>query len=61
MVHPPVQAESRYPYFMDYLRVYLLHVKGYSPEMIYEGGLRIEVVSEGREAVAVCMVAPFSS
>ena len=48
VIHPPLSIESRYPYFMDYLRVYLLHVKNYPPEMIYEGGLKIETTLDPR-------------
>ena len=48
VVHPPPKLESRYPYFMDYLRVYLLHVKGYSPELVYQGGLRIQTTLDPR-------------
>jgi penicillin-binding protein 1A len=33
---------GRYPYFLDYLRIYLTEVKKYDPELIYRGGLRID-------------------
>lgn len=42
VVHPPPGVEGKYPYFMDYVWAYLTVVKGYAPELIYGGGLRIE-------------------
>lgn len=42
VIHPPPGVEGRYPYFLDYVRRYLLDVKGYDPELIYRGGLTIE-------------------
>jgi membrane peptidoglycan carboxypeptidase len=48
VIHPAPRPETRYPYFMDYLRVYLLHVKGYTPEQVYQGGLRIETTLDPR-------------
>jgi penicillin-binding protein 1A len=48
VIHPAPKPESRYPFFMDYLRVYLLHVKGYSPELVYQGGLRIQTTLDPR-------------
>ncbi|MDQ3947405.1 MAG: transglycosylase domain-containing protein, partial [Actinomycetota bacterium] len=57
-VHPPPKPESRFPYFMDYLRVYLLHVKGYPADLIYSGGLRIETTIDPRlQAAAEAAVA----
>ena len=47
-VQPPPVVEGRYPYFLDYLRVYLLDVKGYSPDLLYRGGLRIETTLDPR-------------
>ncbi|HEV7536604.1 MAG TPA: transglycosylase domain-containing protein, partial [Acidimicrobiia bacterium] len=41
-VYPPPGVIGRYPYFLDYLRVYLTEVKKYDPELIYRGGLRID-------------------
>ena len=41
-VYPPPGVVGRYPYFLDYLRVYLLEVKKYSPDLVFRGGLRIE-------------------
>ena len=41
-VHPPPVFRSPYPYFLDYVRRYLLDVKGYPAELVYGGGLRIE-------------------
>ena len=41
-VYPPPGVVGRYPYFLDYLRIYLLEVKKYDPDLVYRGGLRIE-------------------
>ncbi|HVW32006.1 MAG TPA: transglycosylase domain-containing protein [Acidimicrobiia bacterium] len=42
VVMAPPKPETAYPFFMDYLRTYLLTVKGYTPQQIYSGSLRIE-------------------
>ena len=42
VVHAPPRPETHYPFFMDYLRTYLLNVKGYTPQQVYGGSLRIE-------------------
>ncbi len=58
VLHPPPKPESRFPYFMDYLRVYLLHVKNYPPDLVYQGGLRIETTLDPRlQAAAESAVA----
>ena len=41
-IYPPPGVVGRYPYFLDYLRIYLLEVKKYSPDLVFRGGLRIE-------------------
>ena len=41
-VYPPPGVIGRYPYFLDYLRLYLLEIKKYSPDLVFRGGLRIE-------------------
>src|SRR5438445_9963223 len=41
-VQPPPGVVGRYPYFLDYLRIYLTEVKKYDPDLIFRGGLRIE-------------------
>jgi penicillin-binding protein 1A len=57
-IHPAPKPESRFPYFMDYVRLYLLNVKGYSPELVYKGGLRIETTLDPRlQAAAEAAVA----
>jgi penicillin-binding protein 1A len=48
VVHPPPRPETHDPFFMDYLRTYLLNVKGYTPQQIYGGGLRIETTLDAR-------------
>jgi penicillin-binding protein 1A len=40
-IHPPKPAIERYPYFLDYVRRYLLDVAGIEPAVIYGGGLTI--------------------
>lgn len=37
---PPVNGASAYPYFVDYVRQYL--IERYGPEVVYRGGLKIE-------------------
>jgi penicillin-binding protein 1A len=46
-IHPPPDTVGPYPFFQDYVRIYLLS-KGYSPELIYNGGLRIETTLDPR-------------
>ncbi len=41
-VYPPPGIVGRYPYFLDYLRIYLLEVKKYDPDLVFRGGLRID-------------------
>ena len=48
VVHPPPKIETQYPWFMDYLRVYLLNVKGYTAQQVYGGSLRIETTFDPR-------------
>src|SRR6185295_243388 len=48
VVHPPPKVETAFPWFMDYLRVYLLNVKGYTAQQIYGGSLRIETTFDPR-------------
>ncbi|HEY3240027.1 MAG TPA: transglycosylase domain-containing protein [Acidimicrobiia bacterium] len=48
VVHPPPKVETQYPWFMDYLRVYLLNVKGYTAQQVYGGSLRIETTFDPR-------------
>ena len=47
-VYPPPKVEAKYPWFMDYLRVYLLNVKGYTAQQVYGGSLRIETTFDPR-------------
>ena len=48
VVYPPPKVETQYPWFMDYLRVYLLNVKHYTAQQIYGGSLRIETTFDPR-------------
>jgi penicillin-binding protein 1A len=48
VVYPPPKVETEFPWFMDYLRVYLLNVKGYTAQQIYGGSLRIETTFDPR-------------
>jgi penicillin-binding protein 1A len=58
VVHPPPKVETRYPFFMDYLRTYLLTVKGYTAQQVYGGSLRIETTFDPRlQAAAQAAVA----
>jgi penicillin-binding protein 1A len=47
-VYPPPRPETHFPFFMDYLRTYLLNVKGYTPQQVYGGSLRIETTLDPR-------------
>jgi penicillin-binding protein 1A len=48
VVYPPPKVETQYPWFMDYLRVYLINVKGYTAQQVYGGSLRIETTFDPR-------------
>jgi penicillin-binding protein 1A len=48
VIYPPPKVETQYPWFMDYLRVYLLNVKGYTAQQVYGGSLRIETTFDPR-------------
>ena len=48
VIHPPPKVETQHPWFMDYLRVYLLNVKGYTAQQVYGGSLRIETTFDPR-------------
>ncbi|HET9772994.1 MAG TPA: transglycosylase domain-containing protein [Acidimicrobiia bacterium] len=41
-IYPPPGVVGKHPYFLDYVRIYLLEVKKYDPDLVYRGGLRIE-------------------
>lgn len=41
VIYPPPDVVGPYPYFMDYVRTYLLNVKHYDPDLLYQGGLKI--------------------
>lgn len=43
---PPESGASRYPFFVDYVRQYLL--ARYTPEQIYRGGLRVDTTLDPR-------------
>ncbi|MEZ5141584.1 MAG: transglycosylase domain-containing protein [Acidimicrobiales bacterium] len=43
---PPENAIGRYPYFIDYVRQYL--IERYGPERVFRGGLRIETTIDPR-------------
>src|SRR5688572_14345735 len=58
LVHPPPRIETQYPFLMDYLRTYLLNVKGYTVQQVYGGSLRIETTFDPRlQAAAEAAVA----
>jgi penicillin-binding protein 1A len=40
LIHTPVEVQSKYPAFVDYVRRYLL--AKYGPQKVYEGGLRVQ-------------------
>ena len=41
-IYPPPGVVGKHPYFLDYVRIHLLEVKKYDPDLVYRGGLRIE-------------------
>ena len=43
---PPTNAIGRFPYFIDYVRQYL--IERYGPERVFRGGLRIETTIDPR-------------
>jgi len=42
IVYPPLDAVTRYPYFVDYVRRYLEIQPGIGPDVLYRGGLKIQ-------------------
>ena len=44
VVYPPVQPQSRYPYFVDYVRRFL--VNKYGEDLVFRGGLTIQSTIE---------------
>lgn len=51
VVYPPQQVTPRYPYFLDYLRRYL--VNKYGPEAVFRGGLEVHTtLDQARQAAA---------
>ena len=50
VIHPPQQLDPKYPYFMDYLRRYL--VARYGPETVFKGGLEIHTTLDPRMQAA---------
>ena len=46
LVYPPERLETTYPYFVDYVRRYL--VAKYGEDKVYRGGLRVETTIDAR-------------
>ena len=46
LVYPPERVETTYPYFVDYVRRYL--VARYGEDKVYRGGLRVETTIDAR-------------
>ena len=42
LVYAPQQQQTRYPYFVDYVRRYLELQPGIGPNLLYQGGLKIQ-------------------
>lgn len=57
-IHPPQLTIERFPYYLDYVRIFLLEQAGLAPERLYGGGLHIHtaldpaVQDAARQAVA---------
>ncbi len=45
-VYPPEEVQSQYPYFVDYVRRYL--IAKYGEDEVYEGGLNVETTIDAR-------------
>ena len=50
VVHPARNMEARYPYFMDYVRRYL--VARYGPETVFKGGLEVHTTLDPKMQAA---------
>ncbi len=46
LVYPPEEVQSQYPYFVDYVRRYL--IAKYGEDEVYEGGLKVETTIDER-------------
>jgi penicillin-binding protein 1A len=46
LVYPPEEVQSQYPYFVDYVRRYL--IAKYGEDQVYEGGLKVETTIDAR-------------
>jgi penicillin-binding protein 1A len=40
VIYPPVEVQTQYPYFVDYVKRYL--IERYGPEAVFRGGLQIQ-------------------
>ncbi|MFN2608749.1 MAG: transglycosylase domain-containing protein [Acidimicrobiales bacterium] len=46
LVYPPAEVQSQYPYFVDYVRRYL--IAKYGEDAVYQGGLKVETTIDSR-------------
>jgi len=46
LIYPPEEVQSQYPYFVDYVRRYL--IAKYGEDEVYEGGLKVETTIDAR-------------
>jgi len=46
LVYPPEEVQSQYPYFVDYVRRYL--IAKYGEDQVYQGGLTVETTIDAR-------------
>ena len=56
LVYPPLEARTEYPYFVDYVKRYL--IAKFGPEVVFRGGLQIQTTLDtGMQAAAEAEVA----
>ena len=46
LVYPPEQVDTKYPYFVDYVRRYL--IARYGEDRVYQGGLQVQTTIDAR-------------
>jgi penicillin-binding protein 1A len=46
LVYPPAEVQAQYPYFVDYVRRYL--IAKYGEDKVYQGGLKVETTIDPR-------------
>ena len=66
VVQPSRPTSSRFPFFVDYVRRWLLDVAKFPPELVYSGGLRVETTLDpdvqraARNSAAIRLPHPYN-